>query len=142
MSLYLACALFVAVAGTAWLVWEARHTPDVGDYLGVSEAEAARIFDGASDAGVESDVAREGMTPFTEGRTAPASGARADHGRRPRRLNTRSERVRARHPSQRARLSRRVHGARLVTRRQSRKTRTARVRQGGAARIPTGSPRR
>ena len=144
MNLYLAGALACAAIGIAWLVWEVRHAPDIGDYLGVSEMEAADLFDGIVHGDLDCNVAPELMATLmkdsTEGATNPA-----DDRQDMRRVRARSEGMQTSGPGN---SSRRAfahwpfgRGARLAHRRESRRARQARGRKRPAARTTAGPNR-
>ena len=84
MNLYLAAALACAVIGIAWLVWEVRHAPDIADYLGVSEIEAANLFDGILHGDLDSNVGRNPMTTLRKERTGGATNNRVQSDTAPR----------------------------------------------------------
>ena len=83
MNLYVAVALACAVIGIAWLVWEVRHAPDIGDYLGVWEMEAADLFDGILHGDLDSNVAPELMATIMKDSTGGRTSAPADRSRLP-----------------------------------------------------------
>jgi hypothetical protein len=80
MNLYLAVALGYGVS-IAWLIWEVRHAPDIADYLGVSEMEAAELFDGVLHGDLDSNVAPGLMATLMQESTGGAPTAPA-HARR------------------------------------------------------------
>jgi hypothetical protein len=84
MNLYLAVALGYGVS-IAWLIWEVRHAPDIADYLGVSEMEAAELFDGVLHGDLDSNVAPGLMATLMQESTGGAPTAPA-HARRDVRL--------------------------------------------------------
>ncbi len=80
MNLYLAVALGYGVS-IAWLIWEVRRAPDIADYLGVSEMEAAELFDGVLHGDLDSNVAPGLMATLMQESTGGAPTAPA-HARR------------------------------------------------------------
>jgi hypothetical protein len=142
MNLYLAAGPACAGVGVAWLMWEIRHAPDIADYLGVSEMEAADLFDGIVHGDLDSNVAPGLMATLLEESTSAATPAPAHDRRDVRRV---SEAARARGPalsSRRAYGRRRLAcGAQLASRRESRGARQARGRKGAAARPTAASTR-
>jgi hypothetical protein len=151
MNLYLAAALACAVIGIAWLIWEARHAPDIADYLGVSEMEAADLFDGILHGDLDSNVAPGLMATLLQESTGGATTAPA-HDRRyvrrvRRRVRARFEGVRASGPgvsSRRSCAARRFGcGAQLASRRESCGARQAKGRNAAVCgRDRAASPRR
>jgi hypothetical protein len=143
MNLYLAAALACAVVGIAWIMWEVRHAPDIADYLGVSEIEAADLFDGILHGDLDSNVAPGLMATLMKESTGGATTAPAHERRDVRRVRARFEGVRASGPgdsSRRAYAPRRFgRGAQLASRRESRGARQARGRKEAAARTTAGS---